>query len=271
MDYTLVTTIVARHHLRILEDWLEFLVIPPKAINVLLADDPALKEEVAHFCENRSISFEPSRESFDHKAREGETTTLLAQMRRISTQWVLVVRLDTFPFRLGHDLWLRDVGVALKEKNLPFMTGTTRPYRADLPTTDKRFLLTQRLSNNMLLINSDFWLTTIENALSKNEVRTRYFTEGAIESACFESDVWGLRLRNKPTWRVFHTQVWGQEQTALREAFRAGYRVEWYMRGYEDDQRYEWTRYYLSETPSLIKRARIHLGFIRRKLMNAAR
>lgn len=265
MDYTLVTTVAAAHHLIILDDWLDFLGPRPRALNVLLGEAPGLEETVAEFCAGRGIAFAPAG-LFDAAARTDETDSLLAQMRAVMSPLAFVTRLDSFPYREGHAGWLEDAAARLSPEH-PFLTGACRPYRTDTPAEAPDLMLTRRLSNNLLLTAPDFWSGVLEAALADGSGRTRFFSEAALERHCTQTGLQGYRRLNRPDWRVFHTQVWGEaEQAALRQSYRKGHRITPYMHGFEDDQRHPWTRYYLSPAPPPLKRLRIAAGAFRQRL-----
>lgn len=270
MNYTLLTNIAQAHHLAILDDWLEFLAVPPAAISAVLPDNPDVEAQVVDFCRARGITFVPTEIKFDRAAMQNETPLLLEQIGTTKTEWAMVVRLDTFPFRSRHKDWLQVAEQALRDNAAPFLTGATRLYRADQPTDNPNIVRTQRISNNFVFIKPDFWLEVIKNARDTKDLQENiFFAEAAVETHCSTMNVWGLRWLNTPDWRVFHTQLWGPDQAEARKSYRKGYRIAEYMWGVEDDQRHPWTRYYLSPKPSLVKRARIYLGRIRREFSDS--
>lgn len=265
MGYTLLTNIAQEHHLAILDDWLEFLGTPPAAINAVLPENPELASRVAEFCQSRSVPFVQSAVIFDRAAMANESIPLMDQMKFVSTDWAFIVRLDTFPFRSGHATWLSDAINKLEQGSYPFMTGSTRTYRADKTTDNQSILQTQRISNNTLLVDPKFWIEVLEHTIEEGQLEQNiFFAEASVERYCAKSDVWGLRKLNSPDWRVFHVQAWGPEQTEMRRLFREGHRIGEYMSGFEDDFNHPWDRYYLSPKPSIYRRAKIHLGRFRR-------
>jgi hypothetical protein len=270
MDYRLLTHVMDARHLLILDDWLSFLAVPPKGLTLVIGKDVRIREAVESYCRERSLAVDITDTAAPEELKAEETRFLMRQFGAVGQGMCLVLRLDTFPFRIGHEQWLNTAEGYMKEREALFLTGSTRPYRGDVPTGIPYLLLTGRLSNNMLFVEAQTW-QMIQNEMARETFRFhRFATEGLFELYCARTGAGGLRRINTSDWRVFHTQAWGDRADTVRSVFRSGGRaVDAFLEGYEDDQLHPWDQYFMYPRPSAVHRAWIRLGRLRRKLSGA--
>ena len=266
---SLITNVMARGHLAVLGDWIGFLDLPLVELVLALAPDPALEAEVAGFAARRGLGLTITARTTPAELAAAETDHLTAQFRAATGDLAVVVRLDTLPFRSTGNDALHEALARLDAERF-FITGSTRPFRADRVVDPGRIALTGRVSNNFLVISPQVWLDSRPRAGAGTGLG-RFETEGDLEALCARTGRGGFRLLNRPDWRIFHTQVWDDRLETLRADFRAGRGIAPFLRGHEDDQVFEWERYWGPVPPSALRRWRTTLGALRRAPLRETR
>ena len=266
-SFSLLTHILKLRHVGVLKRWLKFIGIRPDQFIVAVPRDDEIigaLNAVAEACRADLVLIHLDNPS---DLKSNERPTLTDQFRSSRNLCCMLLKLDTVVHRDGQEDWLEKALARFEATpQAVFVTGTTRPYRADLATEDPNFCMTQRVSNNFMVIRRDWWIETQELYLDR--AKTRFYVEGCIEWRCLDENLWGLRCLNRPDWRMLHVQVWDERLEGIQRSFEQGTALGPYLRGYEDDAIYEWERYYMSPVPSWPKRARIHAGRWRRDLLD---
>jgi hypothetical protein len=265
-DITLITNLLQMPSLPVLVDWIEFLPRPPKTLICYVGGDAEIEAALHGLCDEHGIALILVPTDLTEDIRKSELPVILWQMQNAPEDYVLRVTLDTIPYRTDDADWLSYCIETMEAEHHPFTTGSTRPFRADRPLDRAGFGLTRRVSFNFILMRARFWLDLEARSRHLMEKYDRYYIEGLLEDFCEDTDRWGLRLINIPERRVFHVQVWDSRIDAIRRAFHEGRDLGPHLRGHEDDQNYDWDRYYMWPKPSWLKRARIHFGKWRRSL-----
>jgi hypothetical protein len=267
-QYALMTQVLEPHHLIILDDWFDFLEIPPAQLVVFTADDSVLRGNLQDLCARHGTRLTDLGTISPKSFRDGEMASLRSQIAAATPQIVCAIRLDVLPYREGHAGWLARALRSQQARTFCYITGTTNPYRADRGIDQQGYRATQRISNNFMMIDKSVWRDMIDAALPDRPDYGRFAVEGNIEYYCGRKNRFGLRLTNGATFRMFHTQVWDLRLLELREDFRAGHKIEDYLGGFEDDRTHKWERYYLWPKDSVLRRFRVNAGRIRQSFLS---
>lgn len=262
---SLLTFVLQAHHCTILEDWITFFDHPIAGLVVHVGAGPEIRTELETLAQRYNMSLCILGEVTPRETTNNERDLLAAQLAEVHEGYGCVVRLDTIPYRTPGLLWEDAAFAQMEAHGARFITGSTQPFSRDRTTADVAYGLTQRISNCFLIITPDAWLG-LQTGTERSEGRHgRFLVEGAPEDYLKKNDVWGLRLINRPDWRVFHCQEWGPRLLEVRSAFRAGRKIAPFMRGYQDKlpQRF----YYMYPQPSTLRRLRVLMGRWRRKLL----
>ncbi len=266
--YALATNLLQPMSLQVLEDWIEFLGRPPATLHCFCGGNPAAKTAIETFCNTHNIALELTPDEVCEDVRASELEVVKWQFSHATEEWCFLVRLDALPFRVGEEDWLDRCIEMIEAKGFMFATGAARVFRADTSIDHPHYMATQRLSNNCILLRPRDWLALEEQHTHLRQTFGRYYTEGFFETYLRESDNWGLRLVNRPDWRVFHVQVWDERMFDVRENFRSGQGVGPFLEGYEDDYTDPWTRWYMFPKTPLSKRLRVKLGRLKRQVFS---
>lgn len=267
--YALATNLLQPLSIRILEDWVDFLGRPPAALHCFCGGNDEAKATAERFCAERGIPLVLTPDEVCEDVRRSEMPVLHWQFDRIEEEYCVLVRLDTFPYREGSEDWLDRCIDVMEAEGLLFATSAARVFRADLPMAQDGCMKTQRLSNNFIVLRPKEWLALEARYSHLKDTYDRFYSEGFLETHCRETGAYGLRLVNRPDWRVFHVQVWDERMWTVRENFRAGKGIAPFLTGYEDDQYYHWDMYYMFPKPPWLKRMRIELGRLRRAIFSS--
>jgi len=267
-DFAIVTNLLQAESFPVLKDWLDFLPYPPRTLHVYCGYNEETKALLWELCDDTGIKLVIAPDTLTEDIRKSDIPVITWQFRSVEEPYCLRISLDTIPYRKSDDDWLGAALSTLERDGLEFVTGSTRPFRQDSPLPGGEGLLTQRVSFNFIIIDPRKWLDLAERRSELREVYRRFFTEGLLEHHCRETGTHGLRLENRDDWRVFHVQIWDAKINAAREALRSERKVAGFLKGYEDDQRHPWERYFMYPKPPLAKRLRMHLGKMRHQILS---
>lgn len=262
-EFAILTHIMRGEHLAVLDDWVDFFGSSPSRLIAVGPPDPGVQESIQSWGKKRNVPIVLAAACEAKDILPNETKYLNHQFEVAATDLVALIKLDTFPAREGYSDWFSESLYLMRSTGAQFITGSTKPFRADEATVDPDFLLTRRVSNNFLVIEAPVWRRFQKLGSKLNHDFGRYFTEGAIEKICERDGDFGIRRLNSSNWRVFHTQAWGQEATRVRDAVKAGGRVlKPFLEGYQDDLfgRPLWEQYFMYAKPSRLKIWRIAFG-----------
>lgn len=270
--FTLLTKVFDARHTVILKDWLEFLTVAPKELVVYLPENPDIYHAVDQLCQEYQILWKPIYIAPGEDVKNNETDVLLRMVKRVNSEYLLLINLDTLPYRdRAETNWLQEVFTQLQQnQQLVFFSGCGLVFRGD-KAKSKNYLQTQRFSNNFGLIRKDFWLAAIANH-SVDHIREagadRFHSEWALEEEFQQKNVYGLRRIETLDWRVFHVQQWGDRLFETRDLFHRGVRVEQYLNRVHEDCVSSWDYYYNFPKPPLLHRIRVWTGKYRRLVLN---
>jgi len=252
---SLLTHVLDAKHLVVLQDWLEFVGREFDELVVIISDCSEIKMALEQLCHEYEATLRIAGTANPTTA-EGwnEDAHLTKQFQTAKSDYVLLFKLDTLPYRQEYQDWLDETLAILIAKKAIFITGSTQPFLNDLPLDEDHYL-TQRVSNNFLIIDPKRWLNLQDRYRECTRDRGRFASEARLEICCEETREFGIRRKNKANWRVFHTQLWDNRLISARQKFKNGYKVEDYMRGYQDNLGDPWRSYYLHPVPSLYERA----------------
>lgn len=253
----LITNVLSIDHLPILEDWVEFVGNNLNELIVLTSSDDKILEALKEICNRENITLRWAGVAVVSKDWD-EDGYLKKQLDITLSDYALIFKLDTIPFRRGRDDWFLDAINVMNKKKAFFITGTTQPYKADLEI-DKTYLFTQRVSNNFLIIRPKDWLNLLGKYKEETKNRGRFATEARLEIHCKKTDSFGIRIRNVMDWRIFHTQLWDGRLMIARQRFKEGLDVSNYMKGFQDVLGDPWKSYYMHPVPSRLFRIRLSL------------
>lgn len=265
--YTLVTNFLQTPSYPVLVDWLDFLPYPPQALLCYCGENRDTEKMARELCAERGIEFVLPPGDLTEDIRKSDLPVIRWHFENTKTPWCMRVALDTIPYRTDEADWLSQAIDIMKSEDRLFLTGSTKPFRADQPAGADGFLLTTRVSLNFFMIRPERWIEIFDAFVAEQPVYKRFFPEGAIEHYSKNNNVLGLRLENTTTRRVFHVQEWDERVAGIRTAFRAGQGIGPFLDGYTDDERYDWERYFMWPKPPVAKRARIAFGAWRRRVL----
>jgi hypothetical protein len=206
---------------------------------------------------------------------------IIAAIEAVETEYVLLIKLDTLPFRRGFENWLAE-DLALIERHGLF--GATGGFLIpDLTRLNATHSLAPKYSNNFSLFRKDDWLSVIRRWLSDGSAgafnqdpryqgdNVRYGLEVAIESYLSEAGKHMLIRHESSNWSVFHVNVWGERLRAVREQYLTRKGIGPFLNTGRPVTRplaHPWQVYYLHPRPSRLRLLRIWLGEQRRKMFS---
>lgn len=216
----------------VLGDWVSFLGGRPRQVvfSVAPADHPpavyeALRSEGAI---DEIVPVAPAGRSLG----EVDLEALRRTVEAANTEWILLVKLDTLPWRVGFDDWLeRAFEVMIRQQCLGITGSGTRYF--DVRPAAAGYSKVQRYSNNFSIMRrvdwleiQDFWIGRDFDGplLGEPALRgssKRYATEVAVERHLREHDRWMLVRWESLDWSVFHVNLWGDRLAAARDRYRA--------------------------------------------------
>ena len=96
----------------------------------------------------------------DRTVSEIDPEAIRLAVEAAPTEWVLLVKLDTLPYRSGHETWLDDAMERVDKYGLLGMTGGF--LIADLVPLEDGYSSTQKFSNNFSIFRRSDWLRIID-------------------------------------------------------------------------------------------------------------
>ncbi|AFZ04659.1 hypothetical protein Osc7112_0011 [Oscillatoria nigro-viridis PCC 7112] len=260
----------------VLEDWLSFLGGRPK--QVIFAVSPADKpppiyqELLAEGLIDELVYVDLRGRSVGETDAEGIRVAIEAA----KTDWVLLAKLDTLPYRKGHENWLDEVMQTVQKYNCFGFTGSFPS--PDMQSLEPGYSKTQKFSNNFSIFRGTEWIEVIDSyvgknfdgAVAKNALYTkeslRFANEAAIESFLEKNQRYMLVRWETPEWTVFHVNVWGEQLRQIRDRYLARKDISSFLNtgrpqliGF-----HPWDLYYGYPKPPLLERFKIFVGRWRR-------
>lgn len=270
-EYSLATYVLQERHMPVLRDWLAFLHHPPRELAVHIADDPAIAAALEVLCAEFGITLKIIRAVTVNDVARGEAGLMAEQFAAASSEFMVVMRLDTFVFREGDPDWLHAVFAALAEDNYVFFTAAQNRFRGDRPVAGTPFLTTRHVSNNLAIYRREKWLSMQAHATEHRlfDPARKLFAERSVIMFCFDQQVHGIRRLSGRNWRALHTNAWDERMFSVRRDAMAGVGLDAYLAPFEEDKWHPWERYYGHPRPSLAALPRFWLdevrGYLRRR------
>jgi hypothetical protein len=264
----------------VLEDWLSFLGGRPKQIvfAVSPSDNPApIYEELLAEGLIDEIVYVDLR---GRSVQETDAEAIRAAIEVVKTDWVLLTKLDTLPYRNGHENWLDEAMQTQNKYNCFGLTGSFPSL--DMQSLEPGYSKTQTFSNNFAIVRKNQWLEIMDTYLGKNfdgilaqnpvytKEYLRFTTEAALGEFLKDNQLSMLVRQETPEWTIFHVNVWGEQLRQVRDRYLARENILPYLNTGKPQKTgyHPWDVYYGYPKPSLIKRIRIFLGKWRRKIFN---
>ncbi|MEG4856327.1 hypothetical protein QUB75_02980 [Microcoleus sp. K1-B6] len=260
----------------VLEDWLSFLGGRPKQVifAVSPADKPApiYQELLAEGLIDEIVYVDLRGRSVGETDAEGIRVAIEAA----KTDWILLAKLDTLPYRKGHENWLDEVMQRVQKYNCFGFTGSFPS--PDMQSLEPGYSKTQKFSNNFSIFRGTEWIEVIDSyvgkkfdgAVAKNALYTkeslRFANEAAIESFLEKNQRYMLVRWETPEWTVFHVNVWGEQLRQIRDRYLARKDISSFLNTGRPQQIgfHPWDLYYGYPKPPLIERFKIFVGRVRR-------
>jgi hypothetical protein len=260
----------------VLEDWLSFLGGRPNKIifAVSPADNPppiyqellaeGLIDEIVHVdLRGRSVG-------------ETDAEGIRAAIEAAKTEWILLAKLDTLPYRKGHENWLDEAMQTVKKYNCFGFTGSFPS--PDMQSLEPGYSKTQKFSNNFSIFRGTEWIEIIDKyvgkkfdgAVAKNSVYSkeslRFANEAAIETFLEKNERYMLVRWETPEWTVFHINLWGEQLRQVRDRYLARTDINSSLNTGRPQRIgfHPWELYYGYPKPPLIDRFKMFVGRWRR-------
>lgn len=196
-----------------------------------------------------------------------EIDLLRAQIERAGDAWVCLTKMDTLPWRRPGLCWQDAAFARMRAEGAVMLTGSTLPFRSDRETGESGYMLSQRISNNFMILPAPLWRQIQDQLAEYGLDWGRFAPEATIEHYLSATGQHALRLVNDSDFRVFHTQAWGPRVEKVRRNFHEAKGIAPYLQGYQDDFHGNDGGLYMYQPHSLAKRARIAVGKWRRDLI----
>ncbi len=264
----------------VLSDWLTFLGERPSQVIFAVSPatgPPSIYEELRREgLIDQLIYLEPHGRS----VREIDAQAIRLIVDAATTTWVLLVKLDTLPYRSGQHNWMTEAIRLIEEHKLFGMTGGF--LIADLFPLENGYSLTQKFSNNFSIFRRRDWLNVIDAYMNEGHDsardqkpqfqgdHVRFINEYAIERHLQEKGERMLVKHDSLDWSVFHVNVWGDALRKVRITYLQRKHVKCFFntgKPFRRTLRYPWQKYYGSPRPPLLRLMRIVLGRWRRDLV----
>ena len=264
----------------VLDDWVQFLGGRPNqvifAVSSSAETPPIYKELWRAGLIDQILQIEANGRSV--MKVEPEATRLAIETAL--TEWILLVKLDTLPYRLGHDNWLAQAMERIQRYGLLGMTGSS--HMMSLAPLEEGYSVTQKFSNNFAIFRRSDWLNTISACVGRGYDQgiacspqfegdnLRYLNEYAIESHLERAGRYMLVRHESNEWSVFHVNVWGESLQKVRTSYRNRRRIKRFLTTGNPPKgpfRYPWQKYYGYPKPPILTLIRIVLGRWRRILL----
>ena len=263
----------------VLDDWLRFLGSRPNqvifAVSPRIGPPPVYEELRREGVIDQILLLEGEGRS----VLEIDAEAIRLIVNAAPTEWVLLIKLDTLPYRSGHETWLDDALERVKKYHLFGMTGSS-PI-ADLVPLEDGYSTTQKFSNNFSLFRRSDWLNVIQagigdgynqgpaKSLQFQGDNIHYFNEHVIETYLEKTGQRMLVKHDSRDWSVFHINVWGEALRRVRISYVKRQGVKRFFNSGKPlrrSLRYQWQKYYGYPRPPFFKLMRIVLGRWRRTL-----
>ena len=214
----------------VLEDWLSFLGGRPARTIVAASPADALPPVYHEMLQDGTIDQILPIEPQGRGIAQLEPEAVRLSVEAAPTEWVLLIKLDTLPYRRGHDDWLEQAMRRIEQHRLFGLTGSFLPGPTE--SLEDGYSLTAKYSNNFSIFRRDQWLPIVHSAVGADfrgplgldrfpGDLIRFATEAAIEAHLAETGQRMLMRWESPDWSVFHVNVWGEQLRRVRDDFLA--------------------------------------------------
>jgi hypothetical protein len=179
--------------------------------------------------------------------------------------YLLFVKIDTLPFREGHDQWLAEA-IAMLDREDTFAVGGSFNVPSEHHPAEAGWYFSHKCSENFALMKREKFIAAIEEfagAYISSGYRSpnpaaqtgqdRFLIEVAWERYIEKHQVYTLVRREDPSWTVFHTNVHNQQLAQVRQDYLQHKNVQPYMNAgrinrvhsgcYYGMERYRWDEF----------------------------
>ncbi len=276
----------------VLGDWLGFLPRRPERVIVsTLLDDGEPRPVYRELADEGVIDELVTLEAPGLDGRTAETLGTLSALKAAAdhgVDYALQVKLDTLPYRDGHDGWLDEALTVLREGGFAAFTGSMSDERgetlSDVPqgVPRDRYFRTRRFSVNFALLKPGPFVARVVESLGGDwcldpaafvgrggDEGSRFAVEEAMTDALKTEGRHCVARHETPDWTVFHVNVWGERLAAVRERYRRRDGIKPFLNrgditpGSRPDL---WHWQYGTPVPTLTQRLRVKVGRWRRGL-----
>ena len=262
----------------VLDDWLEFLGGRPKRVIFAVSSSGAIPVIYETLRSEGKIDEILVIEAQGRSVLVIEPLAVRRAIEAAPTEWILLIKLDTLPYRSGHSDWLEKCMSEVQNRGFLGMTGSFRPD--DARPIAPCYSSTQKYSNNFSIFRKKDWLQIIPAELvsgldaiidnvSYSMEDLRFAPEAAIEAHLRRTGNWMLTRNEDSDWSVFHVNVWGARLGQIRNRYRRREKLGPFLHTGVPPRFplvHPWQWWYGTSPPSLLKRVRIWIGRKRREL-----
>lgn len=189
---------------------------------------------------------------------------------------VLFCKMDTLPFREGHDDWLAQaIGFLTRNDTFAFGGSFNLPqinhpawedyYFCNFCSLNFALMEHENFMAAMDEFAHDFILSGFTGENPAGQESGRYLIESAFSEYMKHHGCYTLAKTEDETWTVFHTNVHGAKLAQVREEYYARRNVTGFMNMNFDSmgERPFWRRHYGQPPPGAIRKLRIRFGYSR--------
>ncbi|HLO48782.1 MAG TPA: hypothetical protein VK211_10250 [Kamptonema sp.] len=191
-----------------------------------------------------------------------------------SKPYLLLFKIDTLPYREGHENWLEEA-IDYLENSEVFAIGGSFNLPSKHHEAWPGWYFSDKCSFNFTLIKRSTFMAAVHEFGSSYIIsgfkgtnpaqgteQARFWLEVALEQYIKRHDVYTLCKVEDPTWTVFHTNTNGELLKETRQKYLNRKDINRFMNaGFSDEERFPDRAIYYGQKPiGLIKKVRILFG-----------
>jgi len=224
----------------VLNDWLEFLGARPREVIAVDGGSDRHTQEICWrlFQEGRIDKLYAIRPEHPENHKD---LCFIQEYRAgdlASSDYLLWIKIDTLPFREGHDDWLDEAYELLERDDTFAVSGSFNIHSLHHEAWDGWYFSEKCSENFAVMKRESFRAALLEFAgdyiergfkgenPAASTGQSRYLVEVAFEQYMKRHDLYSLVKVEDPSWTIFHTNARGEALTRLREKYRRRERVE---------------------------------------------
>ncbi len=227
----------------ILEDWFKFLGGKPGEVVVVDGGSDAETQAVYWRAYNEGLIDKLQLIRTDHPDNSRETCFIQEHTAGAiaSKKYLLWFKLDTLPYREGHDGWLAEAVGHLDRPEVYAVVGSLN-YNSKVKDAMPGWYYSKKFSENFALMKRQRFIEAMSwfagdyiasgfRGVNPGDAtgQGRFLVELAIERFIEDRDLYTLCRVEEPSWTVFHTNVTGDRLEQVREKYQARQGIEKFM------------------------------------------